>query len=58
MRDLYEPRNSVFSPNAWKCTCFGVSSNTLVLYLPEGKQPNAWYRFWQRVLIGNKWERM
>lgn len=45
-------------PPAWRCDCFAVGNGMLVLLVAEGEQPNAWYRFWQRILVGNKWTRI
>lgn len=39
---------------AWKCE---LCKNTF-WYVEEGKQPNAFHRFMQRLCFGIKWERI
>lgn len=37
----------------WKCYLFG--SSTLTFRPLKGNEPNAWWRFWQWALLGNRW---
>jgi len=45
---------NTFEPGEWKCEALGLGG-WMVITPPKGKHPNAFHRFMQRVLIGNKW---
>lgn len=44
-------------PSGWQCELFGTGK-ALVIRPMVGHVPNAWWRFWQRVILGNKWTRI
>lgn len=40
----------------WQCHLFGMET---YVWRPLKKHtPNAWWRFWQRVILGNRWEKL
>lgn len=39
---------------AWKCELI----SEIILSVEEGKQPNAFHRFMQRLVFGFKWSRI
>ena len=41
-------------PDAWRCELLPRH----YWYVPEGRQPNAFHRFTQRIFLGLKWERI
>lgn len=41
----------------WNCELFGMGT-ALVITLPEGKQPCAFWRWMQWLAFGNKWSRI
>jgi len=41
----------------WTCYLF-THAGAGITYRPlKGKVPNAWHRFWQRVILGHRWVR-
>jgi len=42
------------SESKWTCELFGCGQ-ALTLHLPKEKVPNAFWRFTQRIIFGNKW---
>ena len=45
------------NPGKWYCEVFGLGD--LVHYYPDKNHvPNAWWRFMQYVIFGNKWKRI
>lgn len=46
----------------WRCYLFGSGGpaepgGSIVFRPSKGNHPNAWWRFWQYVILGNRWVR-
>lgn len=39
----------------WRCELFGSHDNGITWRPPKGQHPNAWWRFWQWAIFGNRW---
>jgi hypothetical protein len=42
-------------PSGWKCYLFGLGEHGMIVEAAEGQVPNFIQRFFQRILLGNKW---
>jgi hypothetical protein len=52
------PRYAIFEgpkPSGWKVELFGMGPMGIILSPTEDGVPNAFWRFMQRLILGNKW---
>lgn len=47
---------NILNPSEWQCHLFGVDG--YILRPAEGDVPNWFWRWTQRVVFGNRWEKV
>ena len=51
-------RFSIPEPSEWKVELFGMGENGITFFPLKGSVPNAFWRFMQYLILGNKWKRI
>ncbi len=59
-RDADQPNHYTIQraePSGWRCEMFGMGQS-MVLFPKRGNVPNAFWRWMQRICLGNKWSKV